>query len=239
LLLLWSFLVATQQQIALCPLQNAAQLDKLLREEKLAAKRVEQAAARRRLLALDCSDPAVIEGGTKVREKLAAEATAALKSARACGFGAPCPSSKKGARMWVQGEAGDAAALESAEGVLEKLRRVSVNAERRMRAKVVDIRAKVSDAIDDPAAAARFGDWLGSLDPECVPAADRNSVFQFVMRAAGATSGGKQGKKGKKGGDAAVWKTHDGRMLAVVAAMVAKNELFSKANIAELQVRGG
>jgi hypothetical protein len=173
----------------------------------------------------------------KAREKLAAEATAALKSARACGLGAPCPSSKKGARMWVEGESGDAAALEGAEGLIEQLRRLAVAEERQLRRKTVDIRAKVSDAIDDPAAAARFGGWLGSLEPECVPAADRNSVFQFVMRTAGGTNGGKQGKKGKKGGDAAVWKGHDGRMLAVVSAMVAKNELFSKANIAELQVR--
>ena len=140
--------------------------------------------------------------------------------------------------MWVQGEAKDEELLSSLESSLTALRVLEKEEQERLSSKVVDLRARTADAVDNDDAATAFGPWVAALEPECVVAADRNSVFQFVMRAAGAEVKDKKGKKGKKA-SGPTWRAHGGRMLIVVRALVQKRDLFSKANIAELQVRYG
>jgi hypothetical protein len=186
----------------------------------------------------------------------------ALTKAKRTGLGKPPPSQGASSRtkeLWVGGKVGDVALLADAEQALvamaEKAKQLAT-----LKARRADIRQMVADALESDALAEEFGDWLDSVgDEDATPeggggggggggmesftAADRNELFQYVMRAAGGGAKGKakataktKGKKGKVRKDAAVvWKSHGGRMLLVVEALAAKSQLFSNANNAELE----
>ena len=130
---------------------------------------------------------------------------------------------------------GDRELVQKCEETLRALRQ-AIEERKERTARRVDIRSRVQDAVESFASADSFARWLQALDPEEVPPSDRNSIFQFVLRASGAQAQvqGKKGKKGKKAKQAS-WRTHEGRMLTVIRALVLKPELFSAANMTELE----